>query len=134
MKDSNNNSAAIDDILNGRCRDKHTCPVKDIMASYTDKWSLYALLLLGQKKKLRFNQLRSLVNGISQRMLTVTLRSLEKDGLVARYICPELPQKVEYSLTALGQSLLQQLLALATWAKDNVETIMKARTKFERSL
>ena len=133
MKDKNNVNTALDAILNSRCTNRNICPVKDIMASYTDKWSMYAILLLGQKKTLRFNQLRSLITGISQRMLTVTLRSLEKDGIVARFISPEIPQKIEYSLTELGQSLFHQLVGLATWAKENVERIMKAREKLERS-
>ncbi|HSU52134.1 MAG TPA: helix-turn-helix domain-containing protein [Segetibacter sp.] len=133
MKDKNNVNTALDAILNSRCTNRNICPVKDIMASYTDKWSMYAILLLGQKKTLRFNQLRSLITGISQRMLTVTLRSLEKDGIVARFISPEIPQKIEYSLTELGQGLFHQLVGLATWAKENVERIMKAREKLERS-
>jgi len=133
MKDKNNVNTALDAILNSRCTNRNICPVKDIMAAYTDKWSMYAILLLGQKKTLRFNQLRSLITGISQRMLTVTLRSLEKDGIVARFISPEIPQKIEYSLTELGQGLFHQLVGLATWAKENVERIMKAREKLERS-
>ena len=133
MKDKNNVNTALDAILNSRCTNRNICPVKDIMASYTDKWSMYAILLLGQKKTLRFNQLRSLITGISQRMLTVTLRSLEKDGIVARFISPEIPQKIEYSLTELGQGLFHQLVGLATWAKENVERIMKAREKLDRS-
>jgi DNA-binding HxlR family transcriptional regulator len=133
MKVGNNNSEVIGNILNGQCRKKNVCPIKDIMASYGDKWSMYTILLLGQKKGLRFNELRSAIKGISQRMLTVTLRSLEKDGIVVRFVYPEIPQKVEYSLTSLGETLFQQLVSLAAWAEENFETIIKAREKFEKS-
>lgn len=119
-------------FLSGACSQKNVCPVKDIMASYGDKWSMYTILLLGQHPKIRFNELRTAISGISQRMLTVTLRSLEEDGIVSRTIYPEIPPRVEYELTELGESLLRQLLQLAHWAEENFSKIMKARKKHTR--
>ncbi|WP_114778688.1 winged helix-turn-helix transcriptional regulator [Botryobacter ruber] len=108
------------------------CPVKDIIARFGDKWSLHTILYLGQNQKLRFNELKSMISGISQRMLTVTLRALEEDGLVARTVYPEIPPKVEYALTPLGQSLLQQLLKLSDWAKLNRGKVLEARERYAR--
>lgn len=119
-------------VFSGVCRQKKVCPVKDIMAAYGDKWSMYTVLLLGQEQKMRFNELRTAIAGISQRMLTVTLRSLEEDGIVLRTLYPEIPPRVEYQLTELGESLLKQLLQLATWAEENFSEIMKARKKHEK--
>lgn len=116
-------------VFSGACSQRKVCPVKDIMASFGDKWSMYTILLLGQHQKMRFNELRTAISGISQRMLTVTLRSLEDDGIVSRTIYPEIPPRVEYELTELGESLLRQLLQLATWAEENFDKIMKARKK-----
>lgn len=117
-------------IFSGTCTQKKVCPVKDIMASYGDKWTMYTVLLLGQYQKMRFNELRCHIDGISQRMLTVTLRSLEEDGIVSRTLYPEIPPRVEYQLTELGESLLKPLLQLAVWAEENVGEILKARKKY----
>lgn len=119
-------------VFSGACSQKKICPVKDIMARYGDKWSIHTLLLLGQHQKMRFNELRSGIQAISQRMLTVTLRSLEEDGIVSRTIYPEIPPRVEYELTLLGESLVKQLLQLATWAEENFAEIMKARKKYQK--
>lgn len=119
-------------IFSGACCRKKICPVKDIMATYSDKWSMYTVLLLGQQQRLRFNELRSCIEGISQRMLTVTLRSLEENGIVSRTIYPEIPPRVEYQLTQLGESLAKQLLQLATWAEENFEEIIKARKNYQK--
>ncbi len=101
------------------------------MATYGDKWSMYTILLLGQHKKMRFNEMRSAITGISQRMLAVTLRSLEHDGMISRTLFPEIPPRVEYCLTELGDSLLKQILEFATWADANFDAIMNARKKYE---
>lgn len=122
----------IHSVFAGTCTQKKLCPVKDIMSSYGDKWSMYAVLRLGQHGTLRFNEMREGISGISQRMLTVTLRSLEADGIVMRTIYPEIPPRVEYRLTELGESLLRQLLHLAAWAEDNVAQIVKARKKYQK--
>lgn len=88
---------------------------------------MYTLLLLGQHRVMRFGELRTAIIGISQRMLTVTLRSLEEDGLVVRTHYPEIPPRVEYQLSQLGEGLLQQLLQLAIWAGEHSSEIVKAR-------
>jgi DNA-binding HxlR family transcriptional regulator len=118
-------------VFSGACAKTQLCPVKDIMASYGDKWTLYTVLLLGQHGIMRFNELRSGIIGISQRMLTVTLRALEADGIVSRSLYAEMPPRVEYKLTSLGESLLRQLLALAIWAEEHFAEILQAREKFE---
>jgi DNA-binding HxlR family transcriptional regulator len=120
----------IDKVLCTRAEPEVCCPIKDILARFGDKWSIYAILMLGKQEKLRFNELKGLIAGVSQRMLTVTLRALEEDGLVSRTVYPEIPPRVEYSLTPLGQSLLLQLLQLADWAKLNIDQILEAREKY----
>ncbi|MBX0335421.1 helix-turn-helix transcriptional regulator [Pontibacter sp. HSC-14F20] len=120
----------IDKVLCSKADVTSCCPVKDILARFGDKWSIYTILTLGKEEILRFNELKSQINGVSQRMLTVTLRSLEEDGLVNRQVYPEIPPRVEYSLTPLGQGLLLQLLQLADWAKLNIDQILAAREKY----
>jgi DNA-binding HxlR family transcriptional regulator len=109
---------------------EQVCPIRDIMARFGDKWSIYVILYLGRNDKLRFNELKNMISGISQRMLTVTLRSLEEDGLVNRTVYPEIPPRVEYDLTALGKSLLEQLIKLSDWASTNIEQVLEARKKY----
>ena len=116
----------IEAVLSSTCSDS-ICPVKDIMASFGDKWSMYTVLLLGLRQRMRFNELRTTITGISQRMLTVTLRSLEEDGFVSRNLYPEIPPRVEYELTPLGEGLFQQLLQLAKWAEAHVDQVMESR-------
>lgn len=125
-------SERIEKVFSGHCKQKNICPVKDILARFGDKWTIYAVLLLGRNNRLRFNELKSGIEGISQRMLTVTLRSLEEDGIVQRTIFPEIPPRVEYALTDLGKSLLEQLLQLANWADDHFAEIVKARKKYQK--
>jgi len=108
------------------------CPIRNVLDRFGDKWSIYSILLLGKVDKIRFNELKSQINGVSQRMLTVTLRSLEQDGLVERTIFAEIPPRVEYKLTPLGRDLLVQMLALAEWAKNNMGKIENARTEFKK--
>ena len=119
-------------IFSGECRKQDICMVKDILASFGDKWSMYTILLLGQHERLRFNELKGTIQGISQRMLTVTLRSLEEDGLVLRTHHPEIPPRVEYELTDLGKSLLEQLLQLAGWADEHFGKIVEARKQYAK--
>jgi DNA-binding HxlR family transcriptional regulator len=120
----------IDKVLCTRTEPEACCPIKDILARFGDKWSIYTILMLGKQEKLRFNELKAQIAGVSQRMLTVTLRSLEEDGLVSRTVYAEIPPRVEYGLTPLGQDLLLQLLQLADWAKLNIDQILEAREKY----
>ena len=107
------------------------CPVRDIMDRFGDKWSLLAILNLGYSGKTRFNELRTKIDGISQRMLTVTLRSLERDGLISRHYFAEVPPRVEYELTTLGIGLLYQISDLAQWSSTNMDDIVCARQKYD---
>ncbi len=110
------------------------CPVRDIMDRFGDKWSLLAILNLGNSGKTRFNELKGKIEGISQRMLTVTLRSLERDGLITRTIYAEVPPRVEYELTQLGEGLLKQIMELAQWAANSMDEIVKARMEYDSKL
>ena len=110
------------------------CPVRDIMDRFGDKWSLLAILNLGYSGKTRFNELKNKIDGISQRMLTVTLRTLERDGLIERKVYAEVPPRVEYDLTLLGHSLLRKILDLAQWASGNVDEILKARAMYDSKI
>jgi DNA-binding HxlR family transcriptional regulator len=105
-------------------------PVSEILARVGDKWSVLIVKVLGDGPQ-RFNTLRRLVGGISQRMLTLTLRSLERDGLVTRTAFPTIPPRVDYALTALGRSLLLPVSALALWAQANQAKIEQARRRFD---
>ena len=107
------------------------CPIRDVLDRFGDKWSLLAILNLGHSGKVRFNELKSRIDGISQRMLTVTLRSLERDGLVTRKIYAEVPPRVEYELTPLGTSLLQQIWEMAQWASGSIDQILEARKAYD---
>lgn len=103
------------------------CPVRDIIARISDKWSMLAILSLGDREVLRFNEMKQLIGDVSQRMLTVTLRNLEKDGLVLRTFYAQIPPKVEYRLTPLGKSLLEEIAHLSEWAEKNAATIIQHR-------
>ncbi|WP_295940426.1 helix-turn-helix domain-containing protein [uncultured Alistipes sp.] len=92
------------------------CPVRDIMSRFGDKWSLLVLLELEQGGVMRFSELARAIPDVSQKMLTVTLRTLKSYRLVSREIYPEVPPRVEYSLTDLGRSLLPHVNALVDWA------------------
>jgi len=106
------------------------CPVRDVLDRIGDKWSLLVLLHLGTAEALRFNELRKRATGISQRMLTVTLRSLEADGLLTRHVYAEVPPRVEYRLTALGHGLRQAIGQLEQWARTNGPQIEQARAAY----
>ncbi|MBM6498366.1 winged helix-turn-helix transcriptional regulator [Flavobacterium macrobrachii] len=103
------------------------CPVRDIIARISDKWTLLAIYALGGYGKMRFNELKQRIGDVSQRMLTVTLRNLEADGLVNRKVFPEVPPRVEYELTSLGISLMNQMKYIIDWANENGEEIIKYR-------
>lgn len=107
------------------------CHARDVLARVGDTWSVYVIHILGDARTLRFNELRKEVDGISQRMLTVTLRGLERDGLVARTVYPEVPPRVEYSLTPLGVTLRQILRGLVAWAGDHLREVDAARAAYD---
>ena len=100
--------------------------VNQLLGRMGDKWTIMTITMLVQQPR-RFNELKRLIGGISQQMLTRTLRSLEGDGLVSRKVHPSIPPQVEYSLTPLGQSLAQPLTALSSWVLENMEAILSYR-------
>jgi len=108
------------------------CRGREILGRIGDKWSLYVVHLLGTGTK-RFTELRRQINGITPRMLTVTIRSLERDGLVSRTVYPVIPPRVEYALTPLGHSLLQAVTTLLTWADAHADEINAARVRYDRA-
>ena len=105
-------------------------PITDILTRVGDKWSVMVVMLLGNGTK-RFNEMRRLIGGISQRMLTLTLRGLERDGLVTRTVFPTVPPRVDYALTDLGRSLLSPISALGAWAYGHRDAIDAARLAFD---
>jgi DNA-binding HxlR family transcriptional regulator len=111
--------------LPGDCR-----AISDILARVGDKWSVLVVSRLGDKP-FRFNELRRSIGGISQRMLTLTLRGLERDGLVTRTAFPTIPPRVDYALTPLGRDLLMPVSALGEWATRNQTKIAHAREQFD---
>ena len=104
--------------------------VTEILSRVGDKWSVQVVVQLGNGPR-RFNELRRSVDGISQRMLTLTLRGLERDGLVTRTVFPTIPPRVDYQLTGLGCSLLKTVRGLGEWAIQNRDEILEARRRFD---
>lgn len=103
------------------------CPIRNILARISDKWFILVLFTLNQSALMRFNALQKNIPDISQKMLTVTLRTLEEDGFVRRQVYAEVPPRVEYSLTDRAVSLLPHINSLITWAKDNMNAILVDR-------
>lgn len=104
------------------------CPIRNILTRFSDKWSLLAIYTLNkQNQAMRFKELQREIPDISQKMLTVTLRTLEEDGYVTRTIYPEVPPRVEYALTERTKSLLPHINALIGWALENMDAIMNDR-------
>ncbi len=111
--------------LPGDCR-----AIGDVLARVGDKWSVLVVSRLGNGP-VRFNELRRSIGGISQRMLTLTLRGLERDGLITRTAFPTIPPRVDYALTALGRDLLVPVSGLGAWAIRNQAKIARAREEFD---
>jgi DNA-binding HxlR family transcriptional regulator len=107
------------------------CPIRNILNRFGDKWSILVLLSLDENGKMRFNELSKAIEDVSQKMLTVTLRTLEADGFITRTAYPEIPPRVEYGMTDLGLSLVPLIYHLETWARKNMSRIMKSREKFK---
>lgn len=103
------------------------CPIRNVLARIGDKWSLLVIFTLDRGGVMRFGELLRALPDISQKMLTVTLRTLEEDGLVARRVYPEIPPRVEYRLTPRAQSLLPHVNALIAWAGEHMAAILEDR-------
>src|SRR5260221_1605882 len=111
---------------------KESCPaIREVLNRVGDKWSVLVVELLGAGPH-RFSELRRSIEGISQRMLTLTLRGLERDGLVTRTVYATIPPRVDYALTPPGRTLLVPVLALAAWADEHRSEIQEARERFDR--
>ncbi|OQW62149.1 MAG: transcriptional regulator [Proteobacteria bacterium HN_bin10] len=109
----------------------HGCrAVSAILSRIGDKWSVLIIQRLGDGPR-RFNEIKRIIGGISQRMLTLTLRNLERDGLVSRTVTPTVPPRVDYALTELGRDLLKPVSALGTWAIEHTPCIEAARARFD---
>jgi DNA-binding HxlR family transcriptional regulator len=104
--------------------------VSEVLARIGDKWTVLVVTVLGEGPK-RFSEIRRALGSISQRMLTLTLRGLERDGLVTRTVFPTVPPRVDYELTGLGRSLLEPVSALGLWARRNRSAIQQARRRFD---
>ncbi len=115
------------------CRTEETNPLREFLARIGDKWSILLVVTLSRKPnhRARFSELQKSVDGISQRMLTTTLRQLERDGLLSREVFPEVPPRVEYELTDLGLSLLEPMRYLVHWIGSNWHSIKEARIGFD---
>ena len=110
--------------------DPNICPVRDVMAQIGDKWSILVLTALHERDH-RFSELRRGIPDVSQRMLTKTLRSLERDGYVTRHVTPSVPPRVDYALSDLGRSLVAVLGPVARWSLENRDPVAKARAEFD---
>jgi DNA-binding HxlR family transcriptional regulator len=106
------------------------CPIRNVVAQIGDKWSMLILFALVDGPD-RFNALKSRIEGISQRMLTQTLRDLEREGYVTRTVYPEVPVKVEYELTIMGIGIVKPLYDLVVWAQDHHEQIKQSRQVYD---
>jgi DNA-binding HxlR family transcriptional regulator len=112
----------------GDCHD-----IREILDRIGDKWSLQVIGVLGEGPR-RFNELRRNIDGISQRVLTLTLRALERDGLLTRTVFPTIPPGVAYALSPLGHTLIEPVRALAEWARENRQQIRLAQAEFDKRL
>ena len=110
-------------------QDEH-CPIRNVVAHIGDKWSLLVIFSLVDGPD-RFNSLKSRIEGISQRMLTQTLRDLERDGFVERTVYPEVPVKVVYELTDLGRGIAKPAWGLVSWANDHLQDVYSARKSYD---
>lgn len=103
------------------------CPIRDVLSRLGDKWSMLVLVTLNANGTMRFCDIHKTIADISQRMLTVALRTLEADGLISRKVYAEVPPRVEYRLTELGESLMPRVQMLVDWALEHMGEIMKHR-------
>ena len=106
------------------------CPIRNVLSRVGDKWSMLVLFTLENNNSQRFKELQRNIPDISQKMLTTTLKTLEGDGLILREAFPEIPPRVEYSLTEKGQSLLPLINNLISWASKNMEDIIESRKQY----
>ncbi len=130
----NDSKSKVKESVGLLCKSEETKPLREFLAKVGDKWSILLVVTLARspKHRARFSELQKRVDGISQRMLTTTLRQLERDGLLTREVFPEVPPRVEYELTDLGLSLLGPMQHLVQWIGGNWDSIKKARDSFDK--
>ncbi|GJF32825.1 transcriptional regulator [Kitasatospora sp. NE20-6] len=109
------------------------CPSRDVFAELADKWSLLLVLSLHQRGEQRFSELQRSVGGVSRKMLTQSLRSLERDGLVLRTVHPQTPPRVVYGLLPLGRTLAERIAPLGDWVESHACSVVEARERFDRA-
>lgn len=114
------------DILN------QNCPSRTVLRHLTDRWTPMIVTVLAPGKPVRFTDIKKQVQGISPKVLTETLRSMERDGLVRREVTASIPPRVDYQLTELGTSTVEPLAAIRTWAETNVATVLANREEYDR--
>ena len=108
-----------------------TCPIRNVVARFGDKWSLLVLLVINEAGIVRFNELGRMIPDISTRVLSTALKTLEADGLIDRKVYAQVPPKVEYTLTDTGRSLIPLIMQLTEWAQQNMKNVMTHRRRYE---
>ncbi|WP_245721497.1 winged helix-turn-helix transcriptional regulator [Nocardia crassostreae] len=126
----NMNVRAVEEISAPIGAEAAICQLRDVLDRVGDKWSVLVMALLGDGPR-RYSQLQRSIDGISQRMLTLTLRSLERDGLVTRAVTPTSPPRVDYRLTAVGETLSTQVNSLIDWADSHREYVARSRQRYD---
>jgi DNA-binding HxlR family transcriptional regulator len=116
--------------LRNMCDTEGACEVRQVLDRIGDKWSLLVIVMLGHGPR-RFTELKRDIGAISQRMLTLTLRQLERDGLVSRTVYPVVPPRVEYRLTPLGETLLQSIQGIVDWTIEHLDEVATARAAYD---
>jgi DNA-binding HxlR family transcriptional regulator len=130
MEDGTSTSPGHIEGTDRKVEQTQACEIRDLLDRLGDKWSLLVVELLGEGTK-RFSELRREIDGVSQRMLTLTLRNLERDGLVTRTVHPVVPPRVDYELTALGRSLLRAVDPLVAWTRTHRDEIAARRADYD---
>jgi DNA-binding HxlR family transcriptional regulator len=110
------------------------CPTRHVLDLIADKWATLIIGLLNDEQPQRFAALQRQIGGISQKMLTQTLRSLERNGLVQRTVYPQVPPRVEYALTTLGQTLCEPIAALIRWSEENINAVTAAQQRYDQCI
>lgn len=109
------------------------CPSRTVLRHLTDRWTPLIVTVLAGSEPVRFTDLKTRIEGISPKVLTETLRSMERDGLISRQVTASVPPKVEYQLTELGQSTVEPLTALRLWAENNLAEVQASRQKYDQA-
>lgn len=109
----------------------HACPSRTVMRHLTDRWTPLIVAALSEQRVARFGELKAMIQDVSPKVLTQTLRSMERDGLVERRVTASIPPRVDYELTALGVTLIEPMTALRHWAQDNMQAVLESRERYD---